>query len=63
MASLTPSERLRAYLAEMDRIDGTRRQYADEVHGINDLPLRRSDIAAVLAERDAALAALAEKGQ
>jgi hypothetical protein len=47
-------ERLTAYLDEMDRVDTGPRgdyspQYPDDVHGINDFELRRSDVRTVLA--------------
>jgi hypothetical protein len=55
-----PSERealarLTAYLDEMDRVDAAnlRLHYADDVHGINDFRLYRSDIRTALAARPA----------
>jgi len=57
-----PKPRLRdveAYLAEMDRVDAANvggAHYADEVHGINDLVLRRSGVGALTAAIRAVLA-------
>lgn len=43
--------RVAAYLDEMDRVDAANRggsRYADDVHGINDRVLLRSDLRAIL---------------
>lgn len=53
--------RLRAYLDEMDRINaGSSITYGDTVHGMNDIPLNRSDIHAILEQLAAAQAVIAE---
>ena len=41
--------RVTLYLNEMDRIDAIRPQYSDEIHGVNDFILMRSDLRALLA--------------
>lgn len=41
-------ERVIAYLAEMDRVQAQRQQYADASHEINQHPLNRSDLRLIL---------------
>src|SRR5436190_24380026 len=60
-------DRLTAYLNEVDRVNNARGgklmnwQHADEIHGLNDFPLRRSDIRMVVSALQSAHAELARQ--